>query len=70
VAQAGNILSKVTARKEQLKEELMASQTYITSGFNVSLGDMDADDSFAKKGNVLVTKQSKLVATLMVEGKN
>lgn len=31
---------------------------------------MDADDSFAKTGNVLVTKQSKLVATLILEGKN
>jgi hypothetical protein len=70
VAQAGGILTKVSARKEQLKEELLASQTYITSGFQVQVGDMDADDSFAKTGNVLVTKQSKLVATLLVEGKN
>ena len=31
---------------------------------------MDEDDSFAKTGNVLVTKQSKLVATLIMEGKN
>lgn len=68
VAQVGSILTKVNARKEQLQEELLASQTYITSGFGST--QMDAEDSFATTGNVLVTKQSKLVATLMVEGKN
>ena len=31
---------------------------------------MDTDDSFANTGNVLVTKSSKLVATLIMEGKN
>lgn len=70
VAHAGSALVKVNARKEQLQEELIASQTYITSGFQVQVGGMDEDDSFAKTGNVLVTKQSKLVATLIMEGKN
>lgn len=47
----------------------MASNTYITSSIG-NVNEMDADDSFAVKGNVLVTKQSKLVSVLMVEGKN
>lgn len=64
-----DLLSKIKGRKEQLQEELIASQTYITSSIG-NVNDMDADDSFAVKGNVLVTKQSKLVSILMVEGKN
>lgn len=64
-----DLMSKIKGRKEQLQEELMASQTYITSSIG-NVNDMDADDSFAVKGNVLVTKQSKLVSILMVEGKN
>lgn len=64
-----DLLGKIKGRKEQLREELVASQTYITSSIG-NVNDMDADDSFAVKGNVLVTKQSKLVSILMVEGKN
>jgi hypothetical protein len=32
-SQVGSLHVKVAARKEQLQEELLASQTYITSGF-------------------------------------
>jgi WD40 repeat protein len=64
-----DLMSKINNRKEQLKEELIASQTYITSSIG-NVHDMDADDSFAVNGNVLVTKQSKLVSILLVEAKN
>ena len=50
-----DLISKIKGRKEQLQEELIASQTYITSSIG-NVNDMDADDSFAVKGNVLVTK--------------
>jgi hypothetical protein len=32
--QAIDLMSKVNARREQLQEELVASQTYITSGYD------------------------------------
>ena len=50
-----DLLGKIKGRKQQLQEELIASQTYITSSIG-NVNDMDADDSFAVKGNVLVTK--------------
>jgi hypothetical protein len=49
------LIGKINNRKEQLQEELIASQTYITSSIG-NVNDMDADDSFAVTGNVLVTK--------------
>lgn len=64
-----DLMSKIKTRREQLEEELIASQTYITSSVG-NVQEMDAEDSFAVNGNVLVTKQSKLVSVLLVEGKN
>lgn len=64
--QAIDVVAKVNARKEQLKEELLASQTYITSGFGASDSTTDGDDS----NNEAASKQSKIVSILMVEGKN
>jgi hypothetical protein len=42
---------------------LIASQTYVTSGFENS-------ESYSNTGNVLVTKQSKLVTVLIIESKD
>lgn len=64
--QAIDVVAKVNARKEQLKEELLASQTYITSGFGASDSTTDGDDS----NNESASNQSKIVSILMVEGKN
>lgn len=43
-----DLISKIKGRKEQLQEELIASQTYITSSIG-NVNDMDADDSFVSK---------------------
>jgi hypothetical protein len=61
------MIAKVNARKEQLKEELLASQTYITSGFGASDSTTDADESNSFE---TLSKQSKIVSVLMVESKN
>jgi hypothetical protein len=42
-------MSKLNARRDQLHEELMASQTYITSGYDLE-SDLDFDSLFTKKG--------------------
>ena len=49
--------------KQLLKEELLSIQVYLKSGF----GDLK---SYENSGRVLITKQSKLVAGLLVEDKN
>ena len=65
--QAIDMIAKVNARKEQLKEELLASQTYITSGFGASDSTSDTDESNSFE---TLSKQSKIVSVLMVESKN
>jgi hypothetical protein len=60
-------MSKVNARREQLEEELVASQTYITSGYDQESA-VDFDSLFTKKG--ISNQQSKIVSVLFVENKN
>ena len=47
---------------QQLQDELIASRTYITSGF-------ENLHSYGGTGSVLVTQSSKLVSVLLVESK-
>ena len=60
-------MSKVNARREQLQEELVASQTYITSDYDQESA-LDFDSLFTKKG--ISNQQSKIVSVLFVENKN
>ena len=46
-----------------MKDELIASQTYVTSGFE---GLMDSNET----GSVLASKQSKLVSVIILESKD
>ena len=60
------LVSKNNVRKDQLQVELAASKSYITSGYQ--LQKEETDDSFAEM--LSTGKQEKLIAILMVEGKN
>eukprot|EP00347_Sterkiella_histriomuscorum_P014346 403361222 len=58
-----NIEQDQQKMKDQLNEELVASQTYITSGF-------DHLQNYTETGNVLVTGSSKLVSVIILESKD
>jgi hypothetical protein len=51
-----------SAKYNQAREELIASQNYVESG-------LENVESFIENGSVLVTKTSKLVSVLVVENK-
>lgn len=63
-------MAKGQHKKDQLHDELVAANTYITSGFQLQERENDGDDYFIDGENGIAPREGKLVAALLVEGLN